>query len=443
MQDRSKQFIEQEMPSDLVAEKTILGSIMNDNALLYQVTQSLTSDDFYLDSNRRIMSAMEYLSEDNCAIDLITLGNRLRETKELESVGGFSYISDLNNDIPRKIAIDRYVSIVKDKSISRKLISLSSKAIEMACGGQESAQESISSIRESLDSIGGSIKPPAQSVSEIQPAVRQKFEALMHREMGAVLGASLMTPEMDRVVCGIRGGELCLLAARPGQGKTEGALQVVLNNARRGLRVHFQSLEMGRDELLPRLWRLLAKIDVWKMRDPRCLNASERQRLREAQEELSDLPIQIDDQHELTIGEFRSRAILASKRWKADLLVVDYGQLLQVPRARNIIEAAPKQAETLRHIARDYCATLALVQLRRTPPNDLNRYPDIEDILGSSAWEQAGQIILMLHRTRENKRYTGEDYCFLGKMRELQTIEPFGICAEPWGEFKDRHEERQ
>jgi replicative DNA helicase len=118
---------------------------------------------------------------------------------------------------------------------------------------------------------------------------------------------------------------------------------------------------------------------------------------------------------------------------------MDYAQLMLVPRTKNIVEAAPKQAETLRHIARDYCRTLALAQLRRAPPNDLNRYPDMEDILGSSAFEQAAQIILMLHRSREDKRYNGDDFCFLSKMRELQTIEAFLIKAEDWGTFVDRY----
>jgi replicative DNA helicase len=119
---------------------------------------------------------------------------------------------------------------------------------------------------------------------------------------------------------------------------------------------------------------------------------------------------------------------------------MDYAQLLLVSRAKNIIEAAPKQAETLRHIARDYCRTLALAQLRRAPPNDLNRYPDIEDIFGSSAFEQAAQMILMLHRGRKDKRYTGEDYCIIGKMRELQEIQPLEITAKSWGAFCDRQE---
>jgi replicative DNA helicase len=215
-------------------------------------------------------------------------------------------------------------------------------------------------------------------------------------------------------------------------------MQVALRNARAGKRVYVQSIEMTHRQLIRRWCRMMAHVDVRDMRDPRCLRPEQRQAIGRAEEELLDLAIFIDDSYEVTCSKFHSRAVLAAKRWKADLAVVDYGQLLQVPKAKNSIDEAKKQAETLRHVARDFCPVVALAQIRRAPPQDLNLYPDVEMILGSSAWEQAAQMILLLHRTREEKQYTGEDYCFLGKVRELQDLRPFGIRAEVWGEFKDR-----
>jgi replicative DNA helicase len=268
-----------------------------------------------------------------------------------------------------------------------------------------------------------------------------RFEAQADAPFTGILGASLFTPELSRITAGLQDNELCLICARPGQGKTEAAIQIAVENARNGLRVHFQSMEMKSWQLVRRMLRYMARIPVSHMRDPRCLRPEERQAIRNAREELLDLPIFIDDTHELTCSDYRSRAVLATKRWKADLILVDYAQLLIVPTAKgDAIKAAPKQAETLRHIARDYCRTIALAQLRRSPPNDLNLYPDIEMIFGASQFEQAAQMILLLHRERKEKRYTGEDFCFIGKMRELQGIEPIGIKANPWGGFVDRYE---
>jgi replicative DNA helicase len=313
-------------------------------------------------------------------------------------------------------------------------------AIERAADQSESAAETISSVIEQMQESAARVTRHGRPIADLVVDAANQFDAECNVQMGGTLGASVFTPEIDRVTSGLMEGELCLIAGRPHSGKTEAALQLTLANARRGLRVHLQSMEMKQEQLQRRFWRLIAQVPVAAMRDPRCLTPEQRRRIRLAQEELLDLPIFIDDTHEMKVSDFRSRAILAAKRWKADLIVADYAQLIIVPKARTIIEAAPKQAETLRHIARDYCRTVALAQLRRAPPNDLNRYPDVEDILGSSAFEQAAQMILMLHRTRKDKEYTGEDMCFLAKMREMQSLRAFGIRAERWGEFRDRQE---
>jgi replicative DNA helicase len=350
-------------------------------------------------------------------------------------------LASLTEGLPRRPVIGEYIRIVKDKSLLRRLMAFSSAAIERAADQAEPALQILGDLNDQILQASSQNVGHGQEISEFIADEAIAFECEADAEKGGSLGASLLTPEIDRVTSGLMADELCLLAGRPGSGKTEAGLQIALANARRGLRVHIQSLEMKKGRLLRRLWRLMARVPVSAMRDPRCLTPDQRAAIRVAQEELVGLPILIDDKHELTINEFRSRAILAAKRWKADLIVVDYAQLLIVPRAKNIIEAAPKQAETLRHIARDYCRTVALAQIRRAPPNDLNRYPDIEDILGSSAFEQAAQVILMLHRTRQEKQYTGEDFCFLGKMRELQDLQAFGIEARKWGEFVDRYAE--
>jgi replicative DNA helicase len=432
-----------QLPADLHAEKTILGAIMQDNAVLYEVTQILEPSDFSLESHQRIYQRMIEMSEDGHAIDIVTLPERLQRTREIHSVGGFAYLADLDAGLPSRPAIGNYLRILKDKSLARQMMKIAEAATIAAAEGRESALDVFHQTLEDLEAAASSVHSQAKPVQEILVDSVAKFEARMNRTDKGLLGCSLFTPAIDDATGGIQDGELCLLAARPGQGKTEAAIQSALRNARRGLRVHIQSLEMGRQPLMERFWRLMARVPVASMRDPRCLTPDQRKSIREAQEEMCDLPIQIDDTHELKVTEFRSRAVLAAKRWKADLIVVDYGQLLIVPKAKNAVEAAPKQAETLRHIARDYCKTLALVQLRRTPPNDLNRYPDIEDIFGASQWEQAAQIILMLHRTRDNKLYTGEDFCFVGKMREMQQISSLGIKAEKWGQFNDRYDEQK
>jgi len=437
--------LETGLPANIDAERTILGAVLNDNVAFYEAQDiGIQADDFSLDSHRRIFLRITEMMEAQQAVDIVTLANELARNKEAEACGGWAYISDLTTGIPRRPAIGEYLRIVKDKSLARKLMGISSMGIARAADGYDSALSLAGDMSaQILDICAPALQGKGQEIAQIIADDAIQFENQADAPQTGVLGASLFTPEISRTTCGIQDNELCLLCARPGQGKTEAAIQTAILNARRGLRIHFQSLEMKKWQIGRRMERFIARIPISHMRDPRCLTPDERQAIRNAREELIDLPIFIDDTHELTVNDYRSRAVLAAKRWKADLLIVDYAQILLVPKAKNAVEEAKKQAEALRHIARDYCRTLALAQLRRCPPNDLNRFPDIEDIFGSSAFEQAAQIILLLHRTREEKRYTGEDWCFLGKMRELSGIEPLGIQAQKWGEFQDRYEDKR
>jgi len=435
---------ERGLPASIDAERSILGSILLDNGCYYEARDHIEAADFALDSHQRIFARMSDLMDTQRAVDIVTLAEELARRREVNAIGGVAYLASLTEGLPRRLSITEYIRIVKDKSLARTLINISSTAITRAADQSDpTAEILVESIERMEDSLARIQRGNGRSIADIAAEDGPRFEAEAAAQRQGVLGASLFTPSLSEITSGIQEGELCLLCARPHQGKTEAAIQVIVENAKRGLRVHFFSLEMKAHQIFRRMARYLAMVPVQHMRDPRWLTPQERFRLFKAREELSKLTIVIDDTHELTVSEYRSRSVLAARRWKADLLVVDYAQLLIVPRAKNVLEEAKKQAETLRHIARDYCRTLALAQLRRAPPMDLNKYPDIEDIYGSSAFEQAAQMILMLHRTRENKKYTGDDFCIIGKMRELQEIQPKGVKAEPWGAFRDRFDEAQ
>jgi replicative DNA helicase len=430
------------LPASIDAERSILGAILLDNVAYYEASEQIEVDDFALDSHRRIFRRMGELMDTQRAVDIVTLSEELLRRKEVNAIGGVAYLASLTEGLPRRISIDEYIRIVKDKSMARNLIGISSTAITRAADQCDPAEEVLTTAIEAMeDSLARDRKRSGRGIDNILAEDGPRFEAEAAAQRHGVLGASLFTPFISEATSGIQAGELCLLCARPHQGKTEAAIQAIVENARRGLRVHMFSLEMRSSQIVRRMARYIAMVPIKQMRDPRCLTPNEKFRLFKAREELSSLPIVIDDTHELTTSDYRSRSVLAAKRWKADLIVTDYAQLLLVPKAKNALEEAKKQAETLRHIARDYCRTLALAQLRRAPPNDLNKYPDIEDIYGSSAFEQAAQMILMLHRTRKEKRYTNEDYCIIGKMRELQEIQSLGIKAEPWGAFRDRFDD--
>ena len=131
--------LEQGMPANVEAEKTILGAILLDNSSHSEAAEKLDSEDFSLDSHRRIFMRMTELMNNQRAVDIVTLSHELAKFKEIEAVGGVAYLASLTEGLPRRPVIDEYIRIVKDKSLLRKLMGICSMAIARAVDQSESA----------------------------------------------------------------------------------------------------------------------------------------------------------------------------------------------------------------------------------------------------------------------------------------------------------------
>lgn len=426
------------LPANVDAERTILGAILLENTAYYEVLEAgLDESVFSLDSHRRIFMVMRNLADESRTQDLVTLAHELARLKVIESIGGVAYLASLTEGLPRRPVIGEYIRIIKDKALLRQIMLISSAAIARAADQSETAVEILNATQEQiLETAAQGVSHAGKTAFEWSREYVHEFEMEADSVDDGLAGVSLGLPALNETTRGLVEGELAIVAGRPGSGKTEWAIQCMLENARAGKRVYFFSMEMTAKQIMRRAWRHMAQIPVWAMRDPRKLGTLYRDRIKLAQEEFADLPVMIDDTHELTSSMYTSRAILAAKRWKADLMELDYAQLMIINKG-TLLEKAMKQAHTLRHVARDYCRTIALAQLRRAPPMDMNKFPDKEDLLGSSSFEQAAQIILLIHRTKEDKEYTGEDWLFLDKMREGD-VKRFPIAGSNYGAFFDR-----
>ena len=275
-----KPVVDVQMPADIYAERTILGAIMLDNSRLYEAQEILAVDDFSLDSHQRIFLRMIELADVGSSIDTLTLRAIMDKNRELEACGGFPYILDLDAGLPSRPIIRDYVKIVKDKALLRKVMSISTAALARAESQADLGMEVIGETMDALNEAMATQKSTAKSIQELMPDAVRRFEQIADKSQTGLLGCALFTSLIGQATCGIQDTELYLIAGRPGQGKTEAGLQTALRNARAGLRVHIQSLEMKRDPLLWRLWRLMAKVPIHLMRDPRCLGPELRRALR-------------------------------------------------------------------------------------------------------------------------------------------------------------------
>ena len=237
------------LPASIDAERTLLGACLLDNSAWPEIAIRLCPADFSLDSHRRIGSAMKRLADANSAIDIVTLANELSRTHETEAVGGVSYLASMTEGLPRRPVIDEYIKIVKDKSMLRSLMVLSSDAIQRAQDQSETALEITADMAGKIEKLAEpamqSNKAPIQShIVELMDRVVREYTEKTPR--GIPTGNAWLDAKMGG---GYRKGRYTIVAARPKVGKTGMGVLSTAYNCPRGTRVVWFSLEMDHEEV--------------------------------------------------------------------------------------------------------------------------------------------------------------------------------------------------
>src|SRR5246500_2945073 len=253
--------LEKPLPNNLDAERSVLGAVLLDNNALNAAIENLRPEDFFLDQHRRVFLQMIALSEAQQAIDLITLTEELHRHGELESAGGPPYLASLADGMPKVSNIEHYARIVKEKALLRNLIHATHNIQQRAFEGEDGADAVLDNAESSIfalaeDRVRVGLLP-------IKDIVRDNFERLerIFREGKSITGIPTGYTELDKLTSGLQPSELVILAARPSQGKTALALNLMENIAIRGGHpVAMFSLEMSKESLLQRLGGSVAGI---------------------------------------------------------------------------------------------------------------------------------------------------------------------------------------
>ena len=254
------------LPANIDAERTILGAILLDNAAHAEAAESLTPDDFSLDSHRRIFLRMSELIDTTRAVDIVTLSNELSRYKEVEAVGGVAYLASLTEGLPRRPVIEDYIRIVKDKSLLRRLMGICSAAIAKAADQSQDAIGVLDETESQLLEV--SQHGLTQGLQPIDAIVRDSFGSIdnLYTHSRDITGLATGFTEFDRMTSGLQKGELIIIAARPSMGKTALAINIAENAAvRYGSTVAIFSLEMSRESLLRRMLASQASVDQQKI----------------------------------------------------------------------------------------------------------------------------------------------------------------------------------
>ncbi len=399
--------LEAGLPANLDAERTILGAILLDNAAHAEAAESLKSDDFSLDSHRRIFLRMTELIDTSRTVDIVTLAEELARYKEVESVGGVAYLASLTEGLPRRPVIEDYVRIVKDKSMLRRLMGICSAAIAKAADQSQDAigvlDETESQLLQvSQDSLNQGLQP-------IEIIVRDSFGSIdnLYKQSREVSGLATGFTDFDRMTSGLQRGELIIIAARPSMGKTALAINIAENAALRyGSVVAIFSLEMSRESLLRRMLASQANVDQQKIQKG-FFGRVEQDRLQVALSQLVEAHIFIDDSAGATVSEMRAKARrLKQNNGALDLIMVDYLQLMSatLPGAsrkgyENRVQEVSAISRGLKAMAKELqVPVIALSQLSRSNEKRDDKRPLLSDLRESGSIEQDADVVAFIHR---------------------------------------------
>jgi replicative DNA helicase len=323
--------IEKGLPTNVDAERFVLGSILLDDSLYVQAAGTLEPDDFSLEKHRRIFKRMGELQDRGEKIDRITVANELMKFNELEACDGLSYIVSLDDGLPQIPNLDSYIRIVKDKAVLRRIIFASQHMMNRCLLGEEQPDAILAGAEETLLKLGDSrvksgLINPAQILQEYEGGISAFLDPSKR-----IKGISTGFAKLDEMTGGLHGGDLVIIAARPSMGKTALALNIAQHvSLKLNKTVAIFSLEMSRESLLTRMLCATARVDSQRFRAG-FLSQEERRKLNQSLHELVEAKLFIDDTAGLNMMDMHAKLRRLQQEQGVDLVIVDYLQLMSSP----------------------------------------------------------------------------------------------------------------
>jgi replicative DNA helicase len=395
-------------PHSLEAEMATLGAMMLEREAIARVVDILEPGDFYREIHRWIYDAICSLFNEGEPVDLITLGERLKERGQLEQVGGTAYLNALLEAAPTAAAASYYSKIVREKSSLRHLIQAAGEMSKRAYeSGDTDVEEVIDECERLIFSIGErTISPTFMPLGDLLSEAFERIDEIQRTHMP---GTGLHTgfADFDSLTSGLQPADLIVIASRPSMGKTALALNVARNvGVKEKASVAVFSLEMAKEQVALRFLCSEAKVDQQAMRQGYVPDEGMISITRAA-ETLYRVPIYVDDTPTMSVLEIRGKA----RRLKAEkglgLIIVDYLQLVHgFGRFENRNQEISQVARSLKALARElHVPVVALSQLSRAVEARSPRRPQLSDLRESGSIEQEADVVAFIYRPA----YYGEE----------------------------------
>lgn len=396
----AEMILEKLPPQNLEAEMAVLGSMLMDDNAMNVAVELLDKDLFYKDAHKKIFEALLDLFNANKAVDIITLTNELKRRGTLDEIGGASFLTALVNTVPTAANISHYVSIVKEKSILRTLITNSTKIVSLCYGSEGNVNEVVDSAEQLIFEV--SERKHQGSYLHLKEIIKDSIETIdkLYQKKEHVTGIPTGYIDFDIKTAGLQPSDLIVIAGRPSMGKSAFALGIAeYAGVVEKIPVAIFSVEMSKAQLVQRMLCSHAKVDAHKVRTG-YLASSDWPRLTAAAGKLSEAPIFIDDSPSISAMELRAKARRLKAQQDIQLLILDYLQLMQ---GSSGIESRQQEiseiSRSLKALARELnIPVIAISQLSRAVESRNDHRPQLSDLRESGAIEQDADLVALILR---------------------------------------------
>lgn len=419
------------------AEKALLGAMLSEPDWVIDLTleQNLHPHDFFHPAHQALFEAFIQMRMQNIPIDPTTLFTHLSDRKLVDVIGGAGMIGELAAGVVSTLTVSAHLKTIRTKSLLRRLQQACAQIVYHAHDRQHEA-EIVVDEAESLI-FGITDKAVSQSITSARPVTQQALKLVVdiatRREKNIYSGIPSGFDELDRLTTGFKGGEMIVIAARPGVGKTAFALSMVKNFIKErydeetdrfvkpGYATGLFSLEMTAQQLMLRLLAAHANLSLQKMREGR-LTDSELMGLQSVADEVAALPLFIDESSMLSISQLRAKARRMKQLYKIDVIIIDYLQLL----TSSSEKARDNRQVEVSEISRGIKALalelnlpiIVLAQLNRKPEEGSSE-PALHHLRESGSIEQDADVVMLLSRVE------GKD----GEAEQIQTPSGYATRA--------------
>ncbi len=418
--------MERVLPHNKEAEQSVIGSVLTSGKSVAASAEIIKAEDFYFEQNRAIYAVVMELFNENVPVDIVTVSDRLNQKDRLDAIGGITYLSMAATSVPTTGNTEYYAKIIKEKAVLRRLIQ-SAKAISDMAYQESDHLEQILEQSEQLI-FGVAAEKEQNDIVPIQEVLMTAYQDMVEHALnkGKLSGVPTGFDELNRRTGGLHGGELIIVAGRPGMGKSSFAVNIAEHAAiNEGTAVAIFNLEMSKSMIVNRILCSQALVDsnAVRMGD---FSGEDWRQIGAVVDKVAMAPIFIDDTATITVSEIRAKCRRLKQTKKLGLVIIDYLQLMQSSgRSDNRQQEISEISRSLKVLAKELdIPVIALSQLARTVESRSDKRPMLSDLRESGAIEQDADMVLFLYRDEYYNKDSEEKNiaeCIIAKQRTGET----------------------